>query len=166
MARIRLDAILPKVPQNPTLNFLKAMRRGIVKTLDEGARKLAQPARTWSHQPVLEEHVPPAASIAEGAEVFTTDINYGRVNDGTPAHIVGAGGRRMRIRPSSPKTMPGSLKARGGSVGESFWRTGPWRVRGITPRLFDKQAAEWIAPRMAVWVQRELDLIADQDWGT
>lgn len=118
--------------------------RGCIDTVDEvldqADKDFAQTYATWNTKPTFTKTPARNQSGVITGEVFTTDENYRRINDGTESHMGGPTRKRaVSLRKRAPKTTPGKLRATGGAEREGRpVRRGSWRVEGITPRHFDK----------------------------
>ena len=111
------------------------------KVVDDVEQDWNNVVQTWTHKPKY--HRAPATltgGIVSGS-VSSTDKNLIRLNNGTPAHTFGHG-KLMSFHPKyTPKTTPGMIKSFPGGKPRGkkgrIVRRGPFKSRGIKPRLFD-----------------------------
>ena len=131
--------------------------------LDQVEKDYAATYATFTHKPGFTKEKAKLISGVVTGVVYTGDINYARLNDGTERHQVGRSRQLMAFHPRRQnKTVPGHIgSGRGGPLvgtgtrgahGGKVVARGPWWVGGITPRKFD-EAVSWKA-------QRQLDINA------
>jgi len=128
-----------------SLAELEAKLIGVVdKINDSSLQDFEATVATFEHKPDFRQERARNDGGIIAASVSTDDENYARLNYGTDDHIVGAGGKFMSFYPGYiPKTHPGVLHSGPGRhTGDRQGARGPWVVRGIEAREFDKFIAQ------------------------
>jgi hypothetical protein len=84
-----------------------------------------------------------------GARIFTTNLTYVGVSEGTPPHDIYAkpGKRLFFMTPYGPKTKPGSLTSGAGSIGNTLGVAMMVHHPGTKPRDFNTQIKDKARPR-------------------
>jgi len=140
--------------------FERGMAEAVKKTAQAVERDFIGTTRSWTHRPVFKTKYWHGSRAVWRAYVWTDDENYARINFGTRGgyQIPRSGHRKvMAFHPKyRAKSKPGSrVSIRGGSYGKRIIRTGPFtRRKGIAPRQFDKQIAEYRLPYLQDYVDK------------
>jgi hypothetical protein len=142
------------IPSLENLVFSTAqLERGCLDTvnqvLDQADKDFAQTYSTFTTKPTFTKVPARNQSGVIRGEVFTTNENYRRLDQGTTKHDVGLRRQLMAFHPARQnKTIPGYVGSqRGGPLvgtgprgkhGAKLVRRGPWEVGGIEPRKFSE----------------------------
>jgi hypothetical protein len=136
-----------KVPETKDLfdtAALKAKLTALVDRVNDSShRDFEATCETFEHKPKWKVERAAERDGVISASTSTDDENYARLNDGTDDHLVGRSGQWMSFRPGYvSKTTPMVLGSNPGRYSGTRQRAkGPWTVRGIEAREFDKAVA-------------------------
>ena len=160
MVLVQFEEILPQAFREGVirLSLLNEMR----KIGTEIQEDLARPTKTWSSGVRFNKRV----SLAGGeATVFveTEDDRYVMVSRGTPPHVIPKDPTvRLRFPGTfSAKTIPGTLEARSGAVGNDVFAT-QIEHPGSEPRNFDLLVKEIWEERFPDRIQEAFDRSAER----